>query len=1000
MEGGAGPSAVPPPNSYRGGRPSTETRSSRDDVASSNPPGRPAAEVGRLKTRGGTLRIGTWNVRTLHRTGRYENLKREFEAMKLDILGIAEMRWTDDGIVRDEEHVTIYSGGEQHTHGVGIMMKKEIAKCMLGYWPISDRIIMMKVKGSPFNINIVQVYAPTSDHPDEDIEQLYEKIKEALKHAKSGEVNIIMGDWNAKIGDQHQYPITGKFGTGERNERGTELANFCTATNLVVANTLFEHHKRKMYTWKSPGDLYRNQIDYIMINSRFRNCVKQVKTYPGADICSDHNPIVMKIKIKLKKLERKQQNPNLELNKLKEEQFKERYNISVANKYNALTTEQQPQREEKEWIEQEWKAIKDSMTSAAEEVLPKKKRERKQEWMTDEILRKMKERKEAKNRDAQKYKRLRREIDAMCVEAKENYWNEKCGEIESLESRHHYKEMHKKIKEIANDKPKNKGSKCIRDRDGNMLFEEEAIKKRWVEYTTELYNDNRGDPPHFDIGEENSILLEEVQKAIKDLKAGKATGPDRIATEMLKAIDDDGIRRVHALVNKIYKTGHIPSDMNESTFVCLPKKPKANMCSEYRTLSLMSHLLKMLLRIILLRNRNRIEAEISEMQSGFMTGKGTREGIFNLRTITERYCEVDKKVYACFIDYEKAFDRVNHQRMIECLKNIGTNEKDLRLIVTLYWTQRAAIRLERGTSENFEIKRGVRQGCILSPSLFNLYTENIFRSIDNSNLGIKVGGYRINNLRYADDTVLLAENEEDLQKIVDIINTSGKEYNMKMNAKKTKTMVISKRGDPTQIKIRVDGTEIEQVQKFIYLGHKVTEDARTEEEIKRRIGIARTAFSKMIKTLTKPQIPLKTRKRILQCYIWSTLLYAAETWTTTKATRERLCAFEMWCYRKMLNIKWTDRIRNEEVIRRINIKERLLKIIKKRTLKFFGHTIRKQDLQRKLLDGMIEGRRPRGRPRTMWTNNITTWSGLTYPQATRRAKDRNDWRTIASNPFT
>ena len=155
----------------------------------------------------------------------------------------------------------------------------------------------------------------------------------------------------------------------------------------------------------------------------------------------------------------------------------------------------------------------------------------------------------------------------------------------------------------------------------------------------------------------------------------------------------------------------------------------------------------------------------------------------------------------------------------------------------------------------------------------------------------------------------------------------------------------------------------------------------------------------MDKSLTKPQIPQSTRKRILQCYTWSTLLYAAETWTTSNATRDRLRAFELWCYRKMLNIRWTDRTTNEEVLRRINIKVRLLKTIQRRTLKFFGHIVRQEDLQRKLLDGQIEGRRSRGRPRTKWSSNIISWTGLNYIEAIRRANDRSDWRTLASNPL-
>ena len=671
----------------------------------------------------------------------------------------------------------------------------------------------------------------------------------------------------------------------------------------------------------------------------------------------------------------------------------------MTNIYNALINENRQEELERKSIDEEWIAIRDSMTSAAKEVLPKQRRDRKQAWMTDEILEKMAERKKMKSRNVQRHRKMMREIDNMCKIAKQNFWDRRCEEIETLESRHHYKEMHKKIREITEDKPRMKGSNCIRDKEGKMLFEEEEIKKRWVEYTTDLYNDNRGTPPEIDTetAENDNILLVEVEKAIADLKNGKATGPDRLATEMLKALDKEGVQRVHALVNKIYNTGHIPTDMNESTFICLPKKAKATMCSEHRTLSLMSHLLKMILRVILQRNRRRIENEINEQQSGFMSGKGTREGIFNLKTICERYCEVDKKVYACFIDYEKAFDRVNHKKMIECLKDIGTKPKDVKLIVTLYWTQRAAIQLGSGTSGKFEIKRGVRQGCVLSPSLFNLFTEYIFRTLDN-NKGINIGGHRISNLRYAYDTVLLAESEEELQEIVDIVNEAGKSYNMKMNARKTKTMVISKK-EGTTVTIRIDGTEIEQVQSFIYLGHKITQDGRSEEEVKRRIGIARTAFSKMNNTLTKPLIPMETRLRILKCYVWSTLLYGAETWTISNVMKQRLCAFEMWCYRKMMNIKWQDRVKNEEVIQRANIKERLFRTIKKRTLIYFGHMIRKEDLQRKLLDGKINGTKSRGRPRTMWTNNISHWSGMSYIEATRRAGNRNNWRAVASNPL-
>ena len=123
--------------------------------------------------------------------------------------------------------------------------------------------------------------------------------------------------------------------------------------------------------------------------------------------------------------------------------------------------------------------------------------------------------------------------------------------------------------------------------------------------------------------------------------------------------------------------------------------------------------------------------------------------------------------------------------MIKCLKDIGLNGKDIRLIVNLYWTQKAYIQLEQDLSGEIMIKRGVRQGCVLSPCLFNLYTEMIFRHIEDME-GVIVGGVNINNVRYADDTVLLADSEGSLQTILNKVNEAGKAFNMKMNAKKTK----------------------------------------------------------------------------------------------------------------------------------------------------------------------------------------------------------------------
>ena len=166
--------------------------------------------------------------------------------------------------------------------------------------------MMAKIKGQPFAINIIQAHAPTSDHSGDETEVFYEEMKQAMSYVKCGEAVIAMGDFNAQVGYGEHLDITGQFGLGSRNERGSRLLQFCEENNMMIANTYFQHPKRRLYiTWRSPGDIYRNQIDFILINKRYRNAVKQARTYPGADVGSDDNPLMIKMNIKLKKTRRK-----------------------------------------------------------------------------------------------------------------------------------------------------------------------------------------------------------------------------------------------------------------------------------------------------------------------------------------------------------------------------------------------------------------------------------------------------------------------------------------------------------------------------------------------------------------------------------------------------------------------------------------------------------------------------------------------------------------------
>ncbi|GFO24946.1 endonuclease-reverse transcriptase [Plakobranchus ocellatus] len=689
-----------------------------------------------------------------------------------------------------------------------------------------------------------------------------------------------MGDFNAKVGTEKVDDIVGKHGLGIRNERGKKLIEWCQTNNIIVGNTWFQQPPRRKWTWKNPGDETRNQIDYMMISKRYRNALLLAKTYPSADCYSDHVPVVGKFKLKLKKNSKPFTNIKFDLAILKTNQtITEKYLISVQNKFEALA--------DAEEVEQQWENFKSAIMEAATEVIPKVKRKAKHIWMTEEILNLMEERRCAKG-NKEKYEQIHKKVQEKCHMSKENWINEKCKEIEQ-QRKHAQQTMYRNIEEITG-KRTFLSTGCIKAMNGDIIIDKEKILERWEEYIRELFKDDRKD---HNIMKNNfagpSIMKEEIETAIKKMKYGKATGPDNISVELIEALEDFGIGKVTHLLNEIYDTGQIPTDLSKSIFIALPKKPGATECELDRTISLMSHITKILLKIIMLRIRNKIKPEIAEEQCGFLEDKGTSNAIYILPTLIERALEVQKDVYLCFVDYTKAFDRVHHDEILKQLKQLNIDGKDLRIIKTMYWEQTAAMRIENKTSTFQDIKRGVRQGCVLSPDLFSLYT---------------------------------------------------------------------------------------------------------------RTAQAKINFQKMKTILTNKHVSIETRKRALQCYIETVLMYGCEAWTISKQIQNKLEATEMWLLRRMLRISWTAKKTNERVMNEANKRRSLIRTIRKRQATFLGQVIRRGKLEHLVTTGKFEGKRSRGRQREKIMDGLATWLGPgKVSDILAAVKDRDLWRDMIANAY-
>ena len=362
----------------------------------------------------------------------------------------------------------------------------------------------------------------------------------------------------------------------------------------------------------------------------------------------------------------------------------------------------------------------------------------------------------------------------------------------------------------------------------------------------------------------------------------------------------------------------------------------------------------------------------------------------------ERAIEVQQDLYLCFIDYSKAFDKVKHSEIIKLLENLNVDGKDLRIVRNMYWKQTAAMRVNNTIGRFQKIEMGVRQGCVMSPDLFSLYTEYIMRNIEDMP-GIKVGGCNINNLRYADDTVLIAGSEQELQALLDKVVKESENKGLSLNKKKTEIMVVSKyiANTPPRCNIIINDTKLAQVEKVKYLGTLLTSEGRCLSEIRSRTAQAKSAFQKMRTILCNRRLSMQTRIRVLRCYIEPILFYGCEAWTVNKKIQSELEATEMWFLRRMMKIPWTAKKTNAEVLIDAGVKRSILSNIRGRQSRFLGHVLRRTQLEHLITTGKIKGRRDRGRQREKLLDGLVLWHGRSSPtELIDNTRDRESWRNM------
>ena len=1027
----------------------------------------------KLNRKGEGIRIGTYNVNGVNDVCKRRELIEWFNESGMEVLGVQETHLVGEGVDgRNSEWEGLngwacWSGrnegeGGRKRMGVAIIMSEEMRENVIDYACVSARICWVICKVGVRKIAFVCAYAPVNEESmrgKKEMEDFWMDLNECIESLQKRGKVVVVGDMNAKVGCEERERVVGKYGVDGVNENGEHLVGMCAERGLFLANTFFQHKDIHKYTWRrGEGSVWEQKslIDFIVIDEGMREWVRDARVVRGAIDISDHHPVVADIQMcmKWKKRDmRREYEERVDWQKLKDEGVRVRY-VQELEKLNRLLGEKEYGSD----VDELWKESYEGILKCVESVCGKKKvsvgsnRKRGDAWWCEEVREGVKRKREAWKKTLQRnvpqeererrkrdYREVKNEVKKLVLERKK-LKDEELGSKLSKDFVENRKLYHKEIKNLRGAK-RNDCSK-IKDEDGRVLKGKEEILKRWKEYFSDLMTQDGGGEALITcwgmvggagrVGEQGVVTRKEIRKAVKKLKLGKAPGSDGIRAEMVKYGGDVMIDILLKICKMAWEVGRVPGDWVLAVIVPLYKgKGCRDVCKSYRGISLLSIPGKVYGRVIIERVRERTRNLIGEEQGGFMEGRGCTDQIFTVKTIVERYIGKRRKLYAAFMDLEKAYDRVDRKALWDVMKIYGVGGKLLRAVQAFYENSRACVKVDGECSESFGINVGVRQGCVMSPWLFNIYMDGVMKEFRMRTAG--KGAKMFKNGRmwtvpaclYADDAVLFAESEQELQRMVTEFDRVCERRKLRVNVGKSKVMVFERRDydtidfgrgyrvrviDEQKCNVGLKGEQLEEVKEFKYLGSVLSKDGGMEGEIRERTLQGRRAIGELGTVVKGRSMSTEVKKNLRNSIVLPTLTYGSELWKWNAAEQAKIKAVEMQYLRGAMGRTRMDGVRNMEVYEYFGMNENavgmdcgVVEWVKRSSLRWYGHVRRMSEerMAKRVFESYVSGENGRGRPPITWEGKVEGYIRERVTGGVRGLEvakeiclDRNLWKTF------
>ena len=901
---------------------------------------------------------------------------------------------------------------------MGFAVRNKIAET-LKELPIghSERIISMRIplaRGK--HLSLICAYAPTLVAEEHEKDAFYTLLNETVKRVDKNDKLIVSGDFNARVGCEHQLweGVLGAHGVGNMNSNGLRLLSFCSEFQLAITNTYFQLRNKHKNTWKHPRSGHWHMLDHVIIRRRDLVDCLITRVMRGAECGTDHlmQRSILRLSIRPSIRRRCKTTKKLNTTLLNDQQKRQDFQRRIQDLLSAQVNGAQDL-----LTLESWGSFSESLYSVSAEFLGRKKKTHK-DWF-DENNSGIQEILANKNRlhnnymsnpsacNAAAWRSARSDTQQQIRELKNAWWLERAREIQEHADCGRMKEFYDAIKAVTG--PVTNPLVPLHAEDGRTLLKDkDSILNRWASYFSSLLNNPYPiDETAMDeltqlptVYEMDALpTLAEVEAAIAGLKNGKAAGPDGIPPEVFKF----GGRALNELLLscfvKCWDRNEVPTQWKLANMITIYKrKGEKSDCSNYRGLSLLDVAGKGFARILLARFNEHIASKVlPESQCGFRADRSTSDMIFVCRQLLEKSREQQLPISIAFIDLQKAFDTVNREMLLRVLKKFGCPPVFVSLLRALHTGTEATVVTGSSSSEPFAITVGVKQGCVLAPALFNVYLVAVSILATGSEPLARTGGvhlryrfdgglfnlprlkartrvshFKIRDLQYADDAAIACNDAEELQSELTTQNEAYGRMGLRINAKKTE--VLHRTGaDTTPTPVFLGGEQLKVVEDFAYLGSVISSNCSADKEITCRIGKACSAFGQLRERVyLNRSLHLTTKVAVYNAIVLAILLYGCETWTLYSRQMKELHKFHMRCLRQMLFVTWKDKVTNNAVLDRSGSLS-IDTIIANKALRWAGHLCRMNNgrLPKITLFGELAGgTRPVGRPKKRYKDQL------------------------------